>query len=44
MREEMRGSHRGGKADAALLAALNSIRALDIPHLEPEEPEDLVVH
>lgn len=45
MRKELRGAARG-EADAALVAALDAVRALDIPHLEPEDIdlEDPVVH
>jgi hypothetical protein len=35
----------GGKCDAALAAALQAVRALDIPHLEPDEVgPDEVIH
>ena len=44
MREDMRSARAGGKVDAAMAAALKSIKTLDIPHLEPEEPEDQIVH
>jgi hypothetical protein len=44
VREDMRTARAGGKVDAALLNVLNSVRALDIPHLDQEEPEDEVVH
>ena len=45
VREELRAAHGGGKVDAALRRALNTIRALELPHLDPEEPEeDQVVH
>jgi len=44
VRDDLRAAHAGSKVDAALLTALNKVRALDIPHLEPEEPEDQVVH
>ncbi|MGQ0734106.1 MAG: hypothetical protein ACT4QD_10655 [Acidobacteriota bacterium] len=44
VRKDLRGRHRR-EVDAALAAALNAVRTLDIPHLEPEEPdEDQVVH
>jgi hypothetical protein len=36
---------RGVSADAALLKAMESVRRLEIPHLEPYEEElDQVVH
>jgi len=44
VREDMRTARAGGKVDAALLNVLNSVRALDIPHLDQEEPEDEVIH
>ena len=44
MREDMRAGRAGGKVDTALVNVLNAVRALDIPHLDIEEPEDQVVH
>lgn len=44
VRQELRGTRKGDKCDQALLAALNAVRQLDIPHLEIEEEEDQVVH
>ncbi|MFN2445323.1 MAG: hypothetical protein ABR606_07050 [Vicinamibacterales bacterium] len=45
MRDELRATRSGGKADAALASALRAVRALDIPHLETPEPEDnQVIH
>jgi len=44
MREDLRAARAGGKVDAALVNVLNTVRALDIPHLDVEEPEDQVVH
>jgi len=32
------------QADEALVLALNAVRALEIPHLEPEDEDDQVVH
>ena len=44
MRREL-GARAGSKADAALAQALNTVRALEIPHLEyDDQPEDHVVH
>jgi hypothetical protein len=40
VRQRLRAARGSGKADAALLAALQAVRSLDIPHLEPPEPED----
>jgi hypothetical protein len=37
LRKDMHGSR---KADEALVLALNAVRALDIPHLDIEDPED----
>ncbi len=31
-------------ADEALALALDAVRALEIPHLEPEDENDQVVH
>jgi hypothetical protein len=44
VRREMRDARAGAKCDAALAAALNVIRELDIPHLELEPAEDEVIH
>ena len=45
VREELRAARCGSKADAAIVSALSAVRALEIPHLEPEEiDEDQVVH
>lgn len=44
IREDLRGNDRGSEADRALLVALNAVRALEIPHLEPEGAENHVVH
>ncbi len=44
VRDDLRAAHGAGKVDAALVTALNAVKDLDIPHLEPEEQEDHVVH
>lgn len=44
VREELRAKDRGGHADEALVLALDAVRALEIPHLEPDGEEDQVVH
>lgn len=44
VRRQLRGSRRGAGADAAIAAAIESIRSLDIPHLELEDPADVIVH
>jgi len=44
VREDLRAQNRGGHADEAVALALHAVRALEIPHLEPDEEEDQVVH
>lgn len=44
VREDLRAQNRGGHADEAVALALRAVRALEIPHLEPDEDEDQVVH
>lgn len=44
VRQELRETEGGGRAAQALLRALDAVRALEIPHLEPEEDDDQVVH
>ena len=44
VRQELRANGGGGKLDNALVAALKAVRALDIPHLEPDPAEDHVIH
>jgi hypothetical protein len=45
VQKDLRASNRSGKVDAALLAALDAVRALDLPHLEPfEQDENEVIH
>ena len=44
VRQELRTTTRGRAVDDALLLALRSVAALDIPHLEVEDEESLVVH
>ena len=44
VRMDLRNARQGAKCDAAIVAALNAIRALDIPHLEWEPEEDVIVH
>ncbi|HXG88839.1 MAG TPA: hypothetical protein VNJ02_10920 [Vicinamibacterales bacterium] len=44
VRREFRDARRGDKCDAAIVAAIEAVRDLDIPHLEWESDEDLVVH
>ena len=44
VREDVRRNEPGGDAERALVLALSTIRALELPHLEPEEEEAQVVH
>ncbi len=44
IREELRHSQPDPAVDRALALTLHTVRALEIPHLEPEESEDPVVH
>ena len=43
VREDLR-REGARQADEALALALNAVRALEIPHLEPEDEDDQVVH
>lgn len=44
VRRELRDARRGDKCDAAIAAAMAAVRGLDVPHLEWEPDDDLVVH
>jgi hypothetical protein len=44
VQSELRGSRGGSRAEGVLRSAMDAVRALDIPHLEVDEPEDQVVH
>ncbi len=44
VREELQNKEGARQADEALVLALNAVRALEIPHLEPEDEDDQVVH
>ena len=44
VRKDLRAARHGAKGDAAIVAAMNAVRDLDIPHLEWEPDEDAVVH
>jgi hypothetical protein len=44
VRNSLRARGRKPSADEALTLALKAVRALEIPHLDPEEPEDQVIH
>ena len=44
VRQELLGQRAGRQCDNAIVAAINAIRDLEIPHLDPEPEDDLVVH
>ena len=44
VREDLRQREGARQADEALVLVLNAVRALEIPHLEPEDGDDQVVH
>jgi hypothetical protein len=44
VREDLQKREGARQADEALVLALDAVRALEIPHLEPEEEDDQVVH
>jgi hypothetical protein len=44
VREELRTTDPEASADEAILSALKAVRALEIPHLEPYDEQDEVVH
>jgi hypothetical protein len=44
VRERIRTARTAPTPDAALLLALDAVRALDLPHLDVEEDEHQVVH
>lgn len=45
VRDELRATSRSGRIEAALDTALQAVRALEIPHLDPpEQEEDQVIH
>ena len=44
IREDLQKKEGARQADEALVLALEAVRALEIPHLEPEEEDDQVVH
>jgi hypothetical protein len=44
VRQAWRAKHTSAKTDAALLAAIEAVRALDVPHLEPDDDFGHVVH
>ncbi len=44
VREDLQNKEGVRHADEALALALDAVRALEIPHLEPEDENDQVVH
>ena len=44
VRENLQNKDGVRHADEALALALEAVRALEIPHLEPEDEDDHVVH
>ena len=44
VREDLQNKEGARQADEALVRALDAVRALEIPHLEPVDEEDQVVH
>ena len=44
VRRQLRAARAGAKCEGVITAALNAIRDLDIPHLEFEPEDDIVVH
>lgn len=44
VRKELRRSRRGALCDSAMVAAIDAVRALDLPHLEMEPDDGMIVH
>jgi hypothetical protein len=44
VREELRQTTADAVADQALALALQAVRTLEIPHLEPDEDDNPVIH
>ena len=44
VRRDLRASRQSAKCDAALVAAINAVRAMEIPHFEWEPEDDVIVH
>jgi hypothetical protein len=44
VQRELRATREGAKCAGAITVALNAIRDLDIPHLDFEPEDDVVVH
>jgi hypothetical protein len=44
VRQDLRAADCSRDVEIALTQAIEALRALDLPHLDPEESEDVVVH
>jgi hypothetical protein len=44
VRRQLRAARAGDKCENAINAALDAVRDLDIPHLEFETEDDMIVH
>jgi hypothetical protein len=44
VQRELRAARAGAHSERAIAAALSAIRDLDIPHLELEPEDDVIVH
>jgi hypothetical protein len=44
VRQELRAARAGARCDGAIAAAIDAIRDLDLPHLEFEPEEDVIIH
>jgi hypothetical protein len=44
VRRQLRAARAGAKCEGAITAALDAVRDLDIPHLEFEPADDVIVH
>lgn len=44
LRHELRAARGGAKVEGAITEAIQAIRTLDIPHLEPEDDYGTIVH
>ena len=44
VRKDLRASRRSADCDRAIVAAINAIRDLDLPHLEWEPAEGEIIH
>jgi hypothetical protein len=44
VRKDLQAAHCGRDVDEALRKAIEAVRALDIPHFELDDDEEVVVH